>query len=227
MALLACTGGHPGLLKNGCELLGSGRADASLPIETLVSQLLQSEKIRNLCQELWSDLTEAEQDILRHLAQGDGLSRSAGKTEMATLEASGLLVRTESRTGSGRRIFCPLFEAYVRQNSPTGPCTIRFVAEFPNRARIETPTASESIALSPKLFSLLLALTEARGEVVSTDELISHVYEGEAAGVTNAALSQLVKRLRGILDPRVQRMIDDPTYTAVETVRNVGYRLNG
>jgi DNA-binding winged helix-turn-helix (wHTH) protein len=226
-ALIACTGGHPGLLKNASELLSSGRADARLPTEVLVRQLLQSEKIRNLCLELWSDLTAAEQDILRHLARGDGLSQSAGKTEMATLEASGILVRMESRTGSGKRIFCPLFEAYVRQNTPTGSGTIRLTAEFPNRARIETPTASESITLSPKLFSLLLALTEAQGQVLSSDEIISRVYRSEAAGVTNAALSQLVKRLRGMLDPRVRRMINDPTYTAVETIRNVGYRLNG
>jgi hypothetical protein len=226
-ALIACTGGHPGLLKNGSELLSSGGADASLPTEALARQLLQSEKVRNLCLELWSDLTAAEQDILRHLAQGGGLSRSAGKTEMATLEASGILVRTESQAGPSRRSFCPLFEAYVRQVLPTGSGTVRLTAEFPNRARIETPAASESITLSPKLFALLLALTEARGQVLSTDEIISRVYEGEAAGVTNAALSQLVKRLRGILDPRVRSMIDDPTYTTVETVRNVGYRFNG
>jgi DNA-binding winged helix-turn-helix (wHTH) protein len=115
----------------------------------------------------------------------------------------------------------------VRQNIPTGSDAVRLAAELPNRARIETPAGSESIALSPKLFALLLVFTEARGEFVPTDELISRVYKGEAAGVTNTALSQLVKRLRGILDPCVQRMIDDPTYTAVETVRNVGYRLNG
>jgi len=29
------------------------------------------------------------------------------------------------------------------------------------------------------------------------------------------------------LDPRVRRMTDDLTYTCVETIRDVGYRLNG
>ncbi len=226
-ALIACTGGHPGLIKNVSELLSSGRADASSPTEELARQLLQSERVRNLCLEIWSDLTTAEQDILLHLAQGDGLSQSAGKTEMAHLEASGILVRAESQAGPGMRIFCPLLAAYVRQRIPTGPGTVHFTAEFPNRARIGTPTTNESIALSPKLFSLLLTLTEAQGQVLSTDEIISRVYESEAAGVTNAALSQLVKRLRGILDPHVRRMTNDPTYTSVETVRNVGYRLNG
>jgi DNA-binding winged helix-turn-helix (wHTH) protein len=226
-ALIACTGGHPGLLKNGCELLSSGRADASLPLETLAGQLLQSEKVGNLCLELWLDLTEAEQDILLHLAQGDGLSQSAGETEMATLETSGILVRTESQADPGMRIFCPLFETYARQNLSAVAGTIRIIAELPNRARIETRTTSESVTLSPKLFALLLALSKAQGQVLSTDEIISRVYGSEAAGVTNAALSQLVKRLRGMLDPHVRRMMDDPTYTAVETVRNTGYRLNG
>ena len=57
--------------------------------------------------------------------------------------------------------------------------------------------------------------------------MIRRVYGDEAAGVTNAALSQLVKRLRGALDPRVRGMMDDPGYTCVETIRDVGYRLNG
>ena len=51
------------------------------------------------------------------------------------------------------------------------------------------------------------------------------VYGDEAAGVTNAALSQLVKRLRWALDPRVRKMTNDLTYTCVETIRDVGYRL--
>ena len=62
---------------------------------------------------------------------------------------------------------------------------------------------------------------------MTIDELISRVYGEQAIGVTNAALSQLVKRLRHLLDRRVQRLINDPAYTCVETVRDVGYRFNG
>jgi DNA-binding response OmpR family regulator len=84
-----------------------------------------------------------------------------------------------------------------------------------------------SIALSPKLFALLATLSEARGEVLTTDDLIRRVYGDEALGVTNAALSQLVKRLRAEIDPSVRRLIKDQSYTCVETVRDVGYKLNG
>ena len=73
---------------------------------------------------------------------------------------------------------------------------------------------------------MLLALIEARGQVLPADAIISHVYGDEAAGVTNAALSQLVKRLRGVLNPCVQKLTNDPTYSCVETIRDVGYRLN-
>jgi DNA-binding response OmpR family regulator len=40
-------------------------------------------------------------------------------------------------------------------------------------------------------------------------------------------LSQLVKRLREALDPPARRMANDPAYESVETIRSVGYRLNG
>jgi DNA-binding response OmpR family regulator len=81
------------------------------------------------------------------------------------------------------------------------------------------------VTLAPRLFALLLALSEARGKVLSSDEIIARVYGDEAAGVSYAALSQLVKRLRGALDPAARRLANDPTYTCVETIRDIGYRL--
>ncbi|MDH4135165.1 MAG: winged helix-turn-helix domain-containing protein [Anaerolineae bacterium] len=225
--LIACTGGHPGFLKNAGELLPSGEIDVSLPREEIARQLLRSDKVKNLCEELWNDLTPAEQGILLNAARDIPLSKSVDDACVAYLEQSGALVRKKGgQSGLDVAIFCPLFEAFVRERSAVSG-TVRITAMFPNQARIETPTGEEWITLSPKLFALLLALTEARGQVLPTDEIISHVYGNEAAGVTNAALAQLVKRLRGLLDPRVRRMTDDLTYTCVETIRDVGYRLNG
>lgn len=220
--LIACTGGHPGFLKNANELLAGGQVDVSIPGEEIARQLLQSGKIENLCQELWNDLTPEEQAILVKAARGVSLPRSVAGARVAYLEQSGLLVKREG----GQGIFCPLFKAFVRDKS-TASGAVRIVAVFPNRARIETLAGEERITLPPKLFALLLALTEAQGQVLTADEIISRVYGDEAAGVTNAALSQLVKRLRGVVDTRVQRLTDDPAYTCVETIRDVGYRLNG
>ena len=224
--LAACTGGHPGFLKNATESLSRGQIDTTLPTAEIARQLLQSERLQNLCRELWNDLTPDEQTVLSGAATGAPPSRPRHHECVAFLERNGLLVRREIAPGElDRAIFCPLFETFVRQVMAAGSGTVRITAVYPNQARIETPAGEERMTISPRLFALLLALNESRGHVLPTDEIISRVYGSEADGVTNAALSQLVKRLRGTIDPRVQRMIDDHTYTCVETIRNVGYRF--
>jgi DNA-binding winged helix-turn-helix (wHTH) protein len=223
--LIACTGGHPGFLKNASELLGSGEIDTSLSEKEIARQLLRSDKVKNLCGELWNDLTPAEQGILLNAARDIPLPRSVDGACVAYLEQSGVLGRKkDGQIGLDVAIFCPLFEAFVGVKSAVSDA-VRITVVFPNQARIETPTGEEWITLPPKLFALLLTLTEARGEILPTDKVISHVYGDEAVGVTNAALSQLVKRLRGMLDPPVRRMTNDLAYTCVETIRDIGYRL--
>ena len=49
---------------------------------------------------------------------------------------------------------------------------------------------------------------------------------GYGGDVSDAAVAQLVKRLRKRIDPLVREMINEPTYTCIESVRGVGYRLN-
>lgn len=225
--LIACTGGHPGLMKNGAELVCSGKVDLSAPAEESARQLLRSEKVRNLCEELWNDLTVTEQTILANAARRLPFAPSVDISCVTFLERNGILVRKdEAQDGQDLAVFCPLFETFVRQATSTGSA-IRITAVFPNRVHVETPAGEEWTTLPPRVFAALLALTEEQGQVIPTDEMIHRVYGDEAGGATNAALSQLVKRLRGALDPRVRRMINDPDYTCVETIRDVGYRLNG
>jgi DNA-binding winged helix-turn-helix (wHTH) protein len=225
--LIACTGGHPGWMKNSAELACSGKVDLSAPAEESARQLLRSEKVRNLCEELWNDLTATERPILANATRHLPLTPSVDTSCVTFLERNGILVRKDgARDGQDLAVFCPLFETFVRQATSTGSA-IRITAVFPNQVHVETPAGEEWTTLPPRVFAALLALTEAQGQVVPTDEMIHRVYGDEAAGATNAALSQLVKRLRGALDPRVRRMIDDPGYTCVETIRDVGYRLNG
>jgi DNA-binding winged helix-turn-helix (wHTH) protein len=226
--LVAVTGGHPGFLKNAGELLAGGEIDTNLPMEEVARQLLRSDKVKNLCEELWDDFTAAEQGILLNIGKGIPLSKSIGGTGVVYLEQCGVLTRKKGRQdGREAAIFCPLFEAFVDQVVSAVSGAVRITAVFPNQARIETPAGEEWITLPPRVFALLSALAAARGQVLPADEIIAGVYGGEAAGVTLAALSQLVKRLRGALDPRAQRMTNDHTYTCVETIRDVGYKLNG
>jgi hypothetical protein len=225
-SLIACTGGHPGFLKNACELLCGGHVDLSLSDDALVRQLLRSDKVRNLCRELWGDLIPAEQALLVRVARGEGLPPAVDPSCVAALERSGVLVLGGPVEVQDASIFSPLFEGFIREIR-AAPGDVAIAAEFPNRARVRTAVGEESVTLSPKLFSLLAALCEAQGDVSTTDDLIRRVYGDEALGVTNAALSQLVKRLRAAIDPRVHRLTKDQAYTCVETIRDVGYKLNG
>ena len=224
--LIAWTGKHPGFLKNSTELLGSRRIDVTLSKMEVARQLLASEKISSLCAELWRDLTPTEQNILINTATDLPVFDPVAIADSQYLERSGLLIKEKPGQG-GAAIFSPLFGTFIRQNAPAVSGLVRIKAIFPNQAEIQTQSGQETITLPPKVFALLLALSEAKGEIVTIDELISRVYGEQAIGVTNAALSQLVKRLRHLLDRRVQRLINDPAYTCVETVRDVGYRFNG
>jgi len=226
--LIAWTSGHPGFLKNACELLTGGHIDTGLPDDEIAHQLLRSEKVRRLCRELWDDMATAEQALVLKAVAGAVAPGSADADRVAYLERTGILVRREGgRFGPSLDVFSPLFGAFVRETHPASSGALRITAAFPNRARIEAPADEERVPLSPKLFALLAALADERGRVCTADELIARVYGDEAAGVTNAALSQLVKRLRGRVDPPARRMSGDPTYTCVETIRDVGYKLNG
>lgn len=73
------------------------------------------------------------------------------------------------------------------------------------------------LTLSGREFELLLHLLEARGEVVSREELIDRIWGGDQGG--SAVLDATVHRLRRKLAEVV------PSPDLVETVRGIGYRL--
>jgi hypothetical protein len=220
--LFAYSGGHPGFLKNANELLAGGEIDVNPPAAEVARQLLRSEKINHLCEELWNDLTPDEKAALLNLTTGIPAPLSV-QAAHKFLEQNGIIIK--ERGEAGNDIFCPLFATFVREVKANVSGAVRITAVFPHQAFIETAAGKERVMLAPRLFALLLALGEARGKVLPSDELIARVYADAAAGVSYAALSQLVKRLRGALDPAARRLANDPTYTCVETIRDVGYRL--
>lgn len=222
--LLQCTGRHPGFLKNASELLCSGKLDVEATDEQVARQLLSSSRVANLCQELWDDLTPSERRTLIRVADDITLPGSVDDADLTYLEQSGVVVK-QADAECGLAVFSPLFETFVREVKSARSGEVRITPVFPNQARIETLAGEDSVTLAPKLFAVLVALAEARGQVLSTDEVIARVYGEDAVGVSDAALSQLIKRLRGALDRRAREMIGDPGYTCVETVRGVGYRL--
>ncbi len=73
--------------------------------------------------------------------------------------------------------------------------------------------------LSYAQYSLLKALMEAKGGVVSRDALVSAVWPGEESGVSDQAVDALVRRLR-------ERLAElNPNKQYVITVRGHGFRL--
>ena len=75
--------------------------------------------------------------------------------------------------------------------------------------------------LSLPQFRLLEMLVENEGKVVTRQDLISNIWEGEdAVGITEQALDALVRRLRDRL------MEVNPNHSYITTVRGHGLRLD-
>ena len=220
--LIAYTGGHPGFLKNACELLKDGEIDLADPEDEVMDQLLRSDVIRNLCEELWDDLTDEERRVLITKARNIPAAGLMDGAAAQYLKQSGLLVEAE---GGKAAIFCKLYETFVRELE-AGREGLSIIAVTPNKVQIETPAGTAEITLPPLLFKLLGCLTEERGKVYTVDEIAIKVY-GYGEDVSDQAVAQLVKRLRKSIDPLVREMINEPTYTCIENVRGVGYGLNG
>lgn len=87
------------------------------------------------------------------------------------------------------------------------------VMVFVNGVAVDPP-------LSGPQFELLRLLYEARGNVVTRDDIVARVWPGDdAAGVTEDAVDAVVRRLRGRLTEA------DSTSAFVITVRGYGFRL--
>jgi DNA-binding response OmpR family regulator len=74
------------------------------------------------------------------------------------------------------------------------------------------------VELTALEFRLLATLLQARGRVLSRDQLMDALYGADETGVLDRSVDALVKRLRDKLDDDADR----PRYVA--TVRGVGYR---
>lgn len=222
--LIEVSGGHPGLLKNLCELAAGRDLDLAQSPAAIAAQVLPSEKIRNLCAELWQDFTAAEQALLGQAAHGALNAHQAADAAARWLRRSRLIVEAAP---SSYTVFSPVFAGYVREQAAAQRGALRITAVMPNQARLETAVAAEQVSLAPKLFAVLVELVEARGQLLSNAELIERAYGREAMGVSNAALSQIIQRLRRTLDPIARRLLHDEAYTCIETIRDTGYRLTG
>jgi two-component system, OmpR family, response regulator VanR len=104
--------------------------------------------------------------------------------------------------------------ALARRSHPALPATLRSGDLELDPARHTVTRAGRPIELTPKEFSVLEALLEAGGAVISNDELVERVWDENADPFTNSVRMAVLRLRRKLGDPPV-----------IETVKGAGYRV--
>jgi two-component system, OmpR family, response regulator VanR len=104
--------------------------------------------------------------------------------------------------------------ALARRSHPALPATLRSGDLELDPARHTVTRAGRPVELTPKEFSVLEALLEAGGAVISNDELVERVWDENADPFTNSVRMAVLRLRRKLGDPPV-----------IETVKGAGYRV--
>jgi len=104
--------------------------------------------------------------------------------------------------------------ALARRSHPALPATLRTGDLELDPARHTVTRAGRPIELTPKEFSVLEALLEAGGAVISNDELVERVWDENADPFTNSVRMTVLRLRRKLGAPPV-----------IETVTGAGYRV--
>lgn len=213
--LLKATGGLPAFLKLGCLALADGAVEPGESRQTWTEQLLSRGEFRRNCQEIWDDLTSAEQTVL--LAISVGASKSQVDQEALTyLKQVGLLMR--SGDGAPVQIFSPILMTFVAQQR----------GKTVGRLELDQATGQVSrdgirldIELTTYENRLLTYLLQHSAEICEKDALVTAIWPDEyrEAGISDERLAQLIARLRRKIEPDPAR----PVY--IQTIRGRGYRF--
>ncbi|MCB0210664.1 MAG: winged helix-turn-helix domain-containing protein [Anaerolineae bacterium] len=199
--LIRCVGGHPQLLKYGCELMQSGYIDINSNESEIIERLVASSNIRRQCEDLWQDLNHEAQNVLR-----DMFLVKTSVTLSPTVEwliRCGILTRIK---GNEINFVSPVFQEYVRTMGAPDLALENSVVY----------KGSQALALSREEFELFKVLWNKRGEVVSQDQISERVWPEANGEVTPQMITTLVKRLR--------KKLGDNDY--IINVRGRGYYLS-
>lgn len=209
-AMLALSGGHPGLLVALCDLLSNGY---TAPADgDLVAWALGQPQVVEECSKLWNGLAEDEQFALSRLANGIGASYAV--RELLTLKG---IIRP---AGPGVvEYFSPLFRQYVLNEGSLSDREL-WLDEGATVVWVEGRSITDLTRLE---FDLLRYLYRRLGQVCSRDEILASLYPLEAmdadrSGADNR-IDTLVRRLRKAIEPAPGH----PRYLL--TQRGHGYKL--
>ncbi|MDQ3871430.1 MAG: response regulator transcription factor, partial [Chloroflexota bacterium] len=106
--------------------------------------------------------------------------------------------------------------ALLRRDAAAGGSVLSVGDLEVDTARLAASRGGRAVELTPKEFAVLRYLASRPGAVVSTEELLEHVWD-EQADPFSATVKVTVMNLRRKLGPN----------QPIETVRGAGYRLAG
>ena len=220
--LMAVTGRLPAFMKAGSIALADGVLRIEDDAAVWTDALLVRPEFQRNCREIWQDLSPLEQQALLHLHQGTPVVGDA----VQDLQAMGFVRATDA----GATIFSPIFAAFLAR-MPTTSTPVPAPAQAAALSPLVADSASGvvlrnghplDVTLTNHEHHLLRYFLSHPGEVCTKDDLMAAVWADDVLidGVRDDRLAQLIKRLRGKIEPTPAK----PTY--IQTVRGRGYRLS-
>ncbi|NOH04936.1 MAG: AAA family ATPase [Chloroflexi bacterium] len=207
------SGGHPGLIERVYSIaINSSRIMLSLSKQSVADNFSKEDLIKDECQRLWNDLEKEEREGLIALVQNQELD----EVSRIVLYRKGL---TNPQYRGGIRIFSPLFEAFLREQLNTMKKTKKEGVQCNfDTGQVWVDGEEKSFDLTENQRKFIFLLYRKAGSICTYNEIIEEVW-GAEEGVSPAAISELVKRVRIKLESDWK----NPKYILV--ARGEGYRL--
>lgn len=207
-AMLALSGGHPGLLVALFDVImrGSKRPAG----DELTRWALAQPQVLEECRKLWNGIAEDEQLALSRLVQGIGAAYSI--RELLALKGLVIAARPDAVI-----VFSPVFKEYILTHGTLSDQTL----SLDEGAAVAWVEGERIADLSPLEFELLRLLYRRLGQVCTRDEIVAALYPDEKGAVADDRIDSLVRHLRKAIEP----IAGNPRYLL--TVRGQGYKLVG
>ena len=207
------SGGHPGLATQVCRVFAAHVRMKNLDTARAVTLALQDDAVTQVCQRLWEELEEVDQQALRALVMSGQANVDA--REIQTLHSKGLVTPTASTVIA----FSPLLAKWIETVlAPTLPDAAQGVHCDAHTGHIWVDAREVTLTLSEPQRKLLKLLWQKKDQVVTYQEIVEQVWDTDE-GVSPGAIYELVKRTR----QKVEADWKHPKY--IVTVAGEGYRL--
>jgi hypothetical protein len=214
-------GGHALLTRYLSHLILSDEVS----IETEPEQFLDHIGIGTACTAIWDDLEQKHKNFLIDVTKGGNANVRASTSVTETLAKYGILRE--------QAFFSPLFASFVKRQQKID----KVIEVSCDKAKIKVViktidgelmvplnriSPEKEGLLAPKARSLLCYLLAYQDEVCSRDQLIKIGWPLEQEeGISNQAVDRQIERIKSWLKQQPQLS----QYLAIETVRQVGYKL--